>query len=97
MILAVSGAENLLDSLLHRLESDLTMTTSSLQCLRIDAALRMRASECLIPPNTGKSKIRVSFWDPILYSTHIDEVNLTARHIIRDPGSQWSRHHTRET
>ncbi|KNZ73044.1 Vacuolar fusion protein MON1 [Termitomyces sp. J132] len=50
----VTGAENLLSSLLIRLELDLSMSTSSLQCLKLDSNLRKRAAEALLPPSKLK-------------------------------------------
>lgn len=53
----VTGAETLLDLLLTRLQTDLAMSTSSLICMALDANLRRKAGDALIP-----SKIKVWFW-----------------------------------
>jgi len=50
----LSGAETFLNSLLSQLEFDIAMNTSSLRCLKLDAALRTRAAEALAP--TSKMK-----------------------------------------
>ncbi|KAG6907859.1 hypothetical protein DXG01_007123 [Tephrocybe rancida] len=50
----LNGAEGFLSSLLDRLEFDLAMSTSSLHCLRLDAALRKRAAEALVPSSKMK-------------------------------------------
>ena len=52
------GAEPLLYSLLGRLEWDLAMSTSSLQCLKLDPGLRKRIADTLVP--TSKIKVRSS-------------------------------------
>ena len=44
-----------MNSLLSQLEFDIAMSTSSLQCLRLDAAIRTRAAEALSP--TSKMKV----------------------------------------
>ncbi|KAG6843931.1 hypothetical protein H0H87_011622 [Tephrocybe sp. NHM501043] len=50
----LNGAEGFLSSLLDRLEFDLAMSTSSLQCLKLEPSLRKRAAEALIPPSKMK-------------------------------------------
>ncbi|KAG5648437.1 hypothetical protein DXG03_005011 [Asterophora parasitica] len=50
----LDGTENLLSSLLDRLEFDLAMSTSSLQCLRLDSGTRKRAAEALLPSSKMK-------------------------------------------
>ncbi|KAF8073683.1 trafficking protein Mon1-domain-containing protein [Lyophyllum atratum] len=50
----LNGAESFLSSLLDRLEFDLAMSTSSLQCLRLDYSLRKRAAEALLPSSKMK-------------------------------------------
>lgn len=52
----LSGAEPFLHSLLSRLEWDLAMGTSSLQCLKVEPALRKSVADVLVPT----SKIKVS-------------------------------------
>ncbi|KAG6878090.1 hypothetical protein C0993_012417 [Termitomyces sp. T159_Od127] len=47
----LNGAENLLSSLLTGLEFDLSTSTSSLECLKLDSNLRKRAAEALLPPS----------------------------------------------
>lgn len=53
-VLVVLGAETFLHSLLSRLESDLAMGTSSLQCLTMDPTLRGKISDALIPSSKMK-------------------------------------------
>ncbi|KAG6887771.1 hypothetical protein C0995_012885 [Termitomyces sp. Mi166 len=55
----LNGAESLLSSLLIRLEFDLSMSTSSLQCLKLDLNLRKRAAEALLPPSKLKDILYV--------------------------------------
>ncbi|KAF8231695.1 DUF254-domain-containing protein [Tricholoma matsutake] len=50
----LDGAESFLNSLLDRLEFDLSMSTSSLHCLKLETNLRKRAAEALVP--TSKIK-----------------------------------------
>ncbi|KAF5382550.1 hypothetical protein D9615_002841 [Tricholomella constricta] len=50
----LNGAESFLSSLLDRLEFDIAMSTSSLQCLRLDPSLRKRAAEALLPSSKMK-------------------------------------------
>ncbi|RDB17851.1 Vacuolar fusion protein MON1 [Hypsizygus marmoreus] len=50
----LNGAEGFLTSLLERLEFDLAISTSSLQCLKLDPHLRKRVAEALLP--TSKIK-----------------------------------------
>jgi hypothetical protein len=49
------GAEVFLNSLLLRLESDISMTMSALHCLKVEPNLRKRIAESLIP----NSKLKV--------------------------------------
>jgi len=56
-----AGAETFMNSLLSRLEFDMAMSTSSLRCLKLDAALRSRAAEALAP--TSKMKVSHSEWE----------------------------------
>lgn len=46
-------------SLLSRLEYDLAMSTSSLNCLRLDSNLRKSVADVLVP--TSKIKVCASF------------------------------------
>ncbi|TDL17259.1 DUF254-domain-containing protein [Rickenella mellea] len=55
----LTGAETFLHSLLARLETDLAMSTSSLLCLKLDAALRTRAAEALVPGSKMKDILYV--------------------------------------
>ncbi|KAJ6585164.1 vacuolar fusion protein MON1 [Mycena capillaripes] len=55
----LNGAETFLTSLLSRLEFDLAMATSSLHCLRLDASIRKRAAEALVPPSKMKDILYV--------------------------------------
>ncbi|KAG6831949.1 hypothetical protein H0H92_006550 [Tricholoma furcatifolium] len=50
----LNGAESFLSSLLGRLEFDLAMSTSSLQCLRLEPSVRKRAAEALLPSSKIK-------------------------------------------
>lgn len=50
-----AGAETFMTALLDRLEFDLAMSTSSLRCLKLDPAIRIRAAEALVP--TSKMKV----------------------------------------
>ena len=51
----LSGAEPFLYSLLSRLEWDLAMGTSSLQCLKVEPMLRKSVADVLVP--TSKIKV----------------------------------------
>ncbi|TFK70405.1 DUF254-domain-containing protein [Pluteus cervinus] len=55
----LNGAEGFLTSLLDRLEFDLSMSTASLHCLRIDPALRKQAADALIPAHKMKEILYV--------------------------------------
>ena len=60
MIYVLVGAESFMTSMLFRLEFDLTMTMSALNCLKLDPSLRKRIGESLVP--SSKMKVRmVSF------------------------------------
>jgi hypothetical protein len=54
----LNGAENVLHTMLSRLETEFAMITSSLHCLRLEPTLRARAGECLLPPNQSKSRLK---------------------------------------
>lgn len=49
------GAETLMHSLLSRLETDLAITMSSLQCLKLEPVLRKKIAEAIVP--TSKMKV----------------------------------------
>ncbi|KAJ6508533.1 vacuolar fusion protein MON1 [Mycena sanguinolenta] len=55
----LNGAETFLTSMLSRLEFDLAMATSSLHCLRLEASIRKRAAEALVPPSKMKDILYV--------------------------------------
>ena len=55
-LMSYTGAEPFMHSLLSRLQFDLAMSTSSLNCLRLDPALRKGVADVLVPT----SKIKVS-------------------------------------
>lgn len=55
----LSGAEPFLYSLLSRLEWDLAMSTSSLQCLKLDPGLRKRIADTLVPTSKIKDILYV--------------------------------------
>ncbi|KAG6854671.1 hypothetical protein C0991_003319 [Blastosporella zonata] len=55
----LNGAEGFLSSLLDRLEFDLAMSTSSLQCLKLDPTLRKRAAEALVPSSKMKDVLYI--------------------------------------
>lgn len=55
----LSGAEPFMYSLLSRLEFDLAMSTSSLQCLKLDPGLRKRIADTLVPTNKIKDILYV--------------------------------------
>ncbi|KAJ7781773.1 trafficking protein Mon1-domain-containing protein [Mycena maculata] len=57
----LNGSETFLTSLLARLEFDLAMSTSSLHCLRLEASIRKRAAEALVPPSKMKDILYVVF------------------------------------
>ena len=71
----LSGAEPFLYSLLSRLEWDLAMGTSSLQCLKVEPMLRKSVADVLVP--TSKIKVVLhplpmilqvlTVWQDILY------------------------------
>ncbi|KAG6837622.1 hypothetical protein H0H93_006143 [Arthromyces matolae] len=50
----LNGAESFLSSLLEQLQLDLAMSTSSLQCLKLEPSLRKRAAEALLPSSKIK-------------------------------------------
>ncbi|KZV70187.1 DUF254-domain-containing protein [Peniophora sp. CONT] len=45
----LTGAENLIHTLLNKIELDMAMNTSSLRCLKVDSALRKKAANALVP------------------------------------------------
>ncbi|KAF7346547.1 hypothetical protein MSAN_01882800 [Mycena sanguinolenta] len=55
----LNGAETFLTSMLSRLAFDLAMATSSLHCLRLEASIRKRAAEALVPPSKMKDILYV--------------------------------------
>ncbi|KAJ7644013.1 vacuolar fusion protein MON1 [Roridomyces roridus] len=55
----LNGSETFLTSLLSRLELDLAMSTSSLHCLRLEAVIRKRAAEALLPQSKMKDILYV--------------------------------------
>jgi len=55
----LNGAETFLTSMLSRLEFNLAMATSSLHCLRLEASVRKRAGEALVPPSKMKDILYV--------------------------------------
>nr|GAT60115.1 predicted protein [Mycena chlorophos] len=55
----LNGAESFLTSLISRLEFDLAMATASLHCLRLDAAVRKRAAEAMVPTSKMKDVLYV--------------------------------------
>ncbi|KAK7048518.1 trafficking protein Mon1-domain-containing protein [Favolaschia claudopus] len=55
----LNGAESFLTSMLSRLEFDLAMATSSLHCLRLEASIRKRAGDALVPPSKMKDILYV--------------------------------------
>ncbi|KAJ6621862.1 vacuolar fusion protein MON1 [Mycena sp. CBHHK59/15] len=55
----LNGAETFLTSLLSRLEFDLAMSSSSLHCLQLEASVRKRAAEALVPPSKIKDILYV--------------------------------------
>ena len=55
------GAESFLTSMLCRLELDLTMTMSALNCLKLDPNLRKRIGESLVPSSKMKVHIVLTF------------------------------------
>ncbi|EPQ54568.1 DUF254-domain-containing protein [Gloeophyllum trabeum ATCC 11539] len=55
----LGGAENILNSLLHRLEWDLALSTSSLHCLKLDTGLRARLADALVPSSKAKDVLYV--------------------------------------
>ncbi|KAL0069868.1 Vacuolar fusion protein mon1 [Marasmius tenuissimus] len=50
----LSGAETFLNSMIQRLEFDLSISMSSLRCLKLETNLRKRAAECLVPASKMK-------------------------------------------
>ncbi|TFK52478.1 DUF254-domain-containing protein [Heliocybe sulcata] len=55
----LGGAENILNSLLQRLEWDPALSTSSLQCLKLDTGLRARLADALVPSAKTKDVLYV--------------------------------------
>ncbi|KDR82664.1 hypothetical protein GALMADRAFT_57126 [Galerina marginata CBS 339.88] len=54
-----SGAEPFMNSLLIRLETDIAMTTSSLNCLKMEPSLRKRIAETLLPNTKIKDMLYI--------------------------------------
>ncbi|KAF9534492.1 trafficking protein Mon1-domain-containing protein [Crepidotus variabilis] len=50
----LNGAETFMNSLLIRLETDISMTLSSLHCLKVESNLRKRLAEAMIPSSKMK-------------------------------------------
>lgn len=50
------GAESFMTSMLFRLELDMSMSMSALNCLKLDSNLRKRIAESLVP--SSKMKVR---------------------------------------
>ena len=50
------GAESFLFAMIDRLEFDMAMSTSSLQCVAMDASLRKRAADALLPNQKTKAR-----------------------------------------
>lgn len=44
-----TGAETFLNSLLNQLEFDIAMSMSSLRCLKLEATVRAKVAEALLP------------------------------------------------
>ncbi|KAG2151303.1 DUF254-domain-containing protein [Suillus clintonianus] len=55
----LDGAEPFLFSLLGRMELDLAMATSSLNCLQLDPSLRARVAEALVPTSKMKDTLYI--------------------------------------
>ncbi|KAL0961249.1 hypothetical protein HGRIS_006211 [Hohenbuehelia grisea] len=55
----LDGAESFMTSILARLEFDLAISMSSLHCLKLDAGLRKRAGEALVPTSKIKDILYV--------------------------------------
>ncbi|KAG1745888.1 DUF254-domain-containing protein [Suillus paluster] len=55
----LDGAEPFLFSLLDRMELDLAMATSSLNCLQLDQSLRARVAEALVPTSKMKDTLYI--------------------------------------
>ncbi|KAF9046459.1 vacuolar fusion protein MON1 [Panaeolus papilionaceus] len=51
----LNGAETLMHSLLSRLETDLAITMSSLQCLKLEPVLRKKIAEAIVPTSKMKA------------------------------------------
>ena len=58
----LGGADTFLHLMLNRLQMDLAISTSSLQCLPLEPSLRRKAGEALIP--TSKLKVRYLYPNP---------------------------------
>ncbi|KAJ8586551.1 DUF254-domain-containing protein [Rhizopogon salebrosus TDB-379] len=55
----LNGSEPFLFSLLGRMELDLAMATSSLNCLQLDQSLRVRIAEALVPTSKMKDTLYI--------------------------------------
>ncbi|PPR07114.1 hypothetical protein CVT24_010950 [Panaeolus cyanescens] len=77
----LNGAETLMNSLLHKLESDLAITMSSLQCLKLEPALRRKIAESIVP----NSKIKADTLYIMLVASnrfYPSLINFTDLHIV---------------
>lgn len=81
----LSGAEPFLHSLLSRLEWDLAMGTSSLQCLKVEPALRKSVADVLVP--TSKIKVSPFPTNDVLNTEH------SLGHSIHDTDRPGASHH----
>lgn len=60
------GAESFLTSLIDVFELDIAISSSSLNCLKLDPNLRKKIAEALVPKlPSGKTKVRLSPIDPL--------------------------------
>ncbi|KDQ62528.1 hypothetical protein JAAARDRAFT_189835 [Jaapia argillacea MUCL 33604] len=74
----LSGAENILSSLLDRLEWDLALSMSSLHCLRLDPTLRSKTAEALVP----HSKMKDILYVILVASGHVVTLVRPKKHSI---------------
>ncbi|VDC00774.1 unnamed protein product [Peniophora sp. CBMAI 1063] len=55
----LTGAENLIHSLLNKIELDMAMNTSSLRCLKVDPSLRKKAANAIVPTTKMKDLLYI--------------------------------------
>ncbi|OJA17220.1 hypothetical protein AZE42_00206 [Rhizopogon vesiculosus] len=80
----LDGAEPFLFSLLDRIELDLAMATSSLNCLQLDQSLRVRVAEALVPTSKMKDTLYIIL---VARDIHILVNTVYSPSIVNSPAS----------